>query len=123
MPKFIYALGLILYLVFFPMTDIASAERAIEWLEFRVPLQEQAEFIQQDRLIWDKFLRQYPAFLGKEIWQGIDQPDRLIIVAKWASYQEWKAIPPDKIKAITDRFHHALGKEYPIIHSHAFSLK
>ncbi len=105
------------------MTDVAKAAGAIEWLEFRVPPQEQATFIRQDRLIWDKFLSQYPAFLGKEIWQDIDQPDRLIIVARWASYQEWKAIPSAKITAITDRFHRALGKEYPIIHSHAFSLK
>lgn len=105
------------------MTSSAFAEKAIEWLEFRVPQQEQAEFIRQDRLIWDKFLSQYPSFLGKEIWQDIDQPDRLIIVARWASYQEWKAIPAAKTKETTDRFHQALGREYPILSSHAFKLR
>jgi len=109
---------------FFTVVEGASPNSlAIEWLEFKVPVGEQAEFIRQDRSIWDKFLSQYPAFLGKEIWQDINNPDRLIIVARWSSYQEWKSIPDDKVKEVTDRFHRALGKEYPIISSHAFRLR
>gem|GEM_PF-3311723 len=108
-----------LSLLFLPMSATADG-KAIEWLEFPVPIPEQAEFIRQDRLIWDPFLQQYPAFLGKEIWQSIDQPDRLIIVVRWSSYTAWKQIPTAKIKQTTDRFHKALGKEYPILNSKAF---
>lgn len=115
------SLLLALFILVGLMTDNAFADSmAIEWLEFNVPVQEQAQFIKQDRLIWDKFLSQYPAFLGKEIWQGIDRPDRLVIVARWASYEQWKAIPPDRIKQTTDLFHQSLGKVYPIVNSHAF---
>jgi len=106
-------------LLLLPMSATADG-KAIEWLEFRVPIPEQAEFIRQDRLIWDPFLQKYPAFLGKEIWQDIDQPDRLIIVVRWSSYTAWKQIPTAKIKQTTDRFHQALGKEYPILNSKAF---
>ncbi len=105
------------------MSDASPAVAVtIEWLEFHVPPAEQAEFIRQDRLIWDQFLSQYPGFLAKEIWLDRQNPHRLIVIVRWNSYQEWKAIPSSKIEEVTDRFQRTLGKEYPIIAAHAFQV-
>ncbi|MCS6960315.1 MAG: TIGR03792 family protein [Pseudanabaenaceae cyanobacterium SKYGB_i_bin29] len=115
-------LSLLLILCIFMAGISPALAITIEWLEFQVPPGEQAEFIKQDRLIWDKFLRQYPGFLGKEIWVDRQNKSRLIVLVRWHSYQEWKAIPLSKVQAVTEQFHQALGKAYPIISAHAFQV-
>jgi uncharacterized protein (TIGR03792 family) len=40
----------------------------IEWLRFKVPPEKWEAFIQRDEEVWTAGLKNFPVFLGKEIW-------------------------------------------------------
>ena len=40
----------------------------IEWLRFKVPPEKWEAFIQRDEEVWTAGLKNFPGFLGKEIW-------------------------------------------------------
>ncbi|WP_199336446.1 TIGR03792 family protein [Oscillatoria sp. FACHB-1407] len=86
---------------------------AIEWLKFQVPSDQHAQFIEQDAAIWTPVLASYPGFQHKEIWTNPDQPNELVIVIHWASFEQWQAIPQSVLDNTTQRFHEAMGAEYP----------
>ncbi|MEM9157371.1 MAG: TIGR03792 family protein [Cyanobacteria bacterium P01_F01_bin.33] len=68
---------------------------AIEILEFRIPVERQAEFIKRDEKIWGAALKQQPGFLYRQVWSVPDAPDRVKIAIYWASREQWKAFPTD----------------------------
>src|SRR3712207_7123899 len=49
--------------------------------------------------------RSYPGFQSKEIWTNPDNPDELVIVTHWASFEQWQAIPREVLEQTTQRFH------------------
>ncbi|MEM8714831.1 MAG: TIGR03792 family protein [Cyanobacteria bacterium P01_G01_bin.4] len=65
----------------------------VEWLEFRVPLEEQAEFLAKDEQIWTAALRQQSGFLHKSIWTSPDRPEFVTLAIYWASREDWFAFP------------------------------
>ncbi|MEM9568206.1 MAG: TIGR03792 family protein, partial [Cyanobacteria bacterium P01_E01_bin.34] len=65
----------------------------VEWLEFRVPVEEQAEFLAKDEQIWTAALRQQPGFLHKSIWTSPDRPESVTLAIYWKSREDWFAFP------------------------------
>ncbi|MEO0854535.1 MAG: TIGR03792 family protein, partial [Cyanobacteria bacterium J06648_11] len=71
------------------------ATTAIEILEFRVPVELQAEFIERDERVWGKALNAQSGFLYRQVWFVPNAPDRIKIAIYWASREQWKAFPSD----------------------------
>ncbi len=93
---------------------------AVEWLKFRVPPQEQAFFLQKDDEIWTPVLASSPGFVGKEAWQHPYHADEVILVIRWTSRDDWKAIPEDLLDQTTQRFNEAVGADYPLLEATEF---
>ena len=74
----------------------------IEWLEFKVVPKFRERFIQIDREVWTATLEKYPGFLGKEVWLDPNKVDRVFLVIRWQTREQWKSIP-QAILAETER--------------------
>jgi uncharacterized protein (TIGR03792 family) len=94
----------------------------IELLKFQVPPEEQHSFIHKDAQIWTTALAKYPGFISKEIWLNPDEPSEITLIIRWATRQEWKAIPEADLIAIDQEFGQALGKYYPIVQAAEYHI-
>lgn len=95
----------------------------IELLKFQVPPEVQATYIQKDREIWTTTLAEYPGFLGKEVWTNPNDPTEVILIIRWATREQWQAIPPEDLQRIDAKFTQAMGETYPIVASAEFELE
>ncbi|TAF05809.1 MAG: TIGR03792 family protein [Nostocales cyanobacterium] len=84
----------------------------IELLKFKVSQELREIFIQKDEEIWTTELCKYPGFLSKEVWISPHDLTEVVIVVHWQSREQWKAIPEQEIKAITQKFDESLGFGY-----------
>ena len=89
----------------------------IELLRVKVPLEQREKYIQKDAEIWTIALARYPGFLGKEVWINPHDTQFVILVIRWATREQWKAIPPSELEAIEQQFAQAMGKSYPLVES------
>ncbi|MBE9223302.1 TIGR03792 family protein [Cyanobacterium stanieri LEGE 03274] len=93
----------------------------IEWLKFRVCPSHHGFFLEQDRLIWTRNLKNYQGFVDKQIWINPDCEDEIIFVITWASRDLWKAIPVESLKFIESKFKVAMGNiSFEMIESREF---
>lgn len=83
----------------------------IEWLEFEVISQLREKFIQVDREIWTATLQQYPGFLGKEVWLAPNQVDRVYLVIRWQTREQWKSVPLEVLAQTEKEFAQKMGKD------------
>jgi uncharacterized protein (TIGR03792 family) len=96
----------------------------IEWLKFKVFAQDQEFFLIKDAEIWTHNLRQYPGFLGKEIWLNPNHPDEMILLIRWQTLEQWKAIPQEVLEEIERQFHQAMGSHfYQMIESFFYQIQ
>ena len=72
----------------------------VEWLEFRVPVDEQEEFLIKDEQIWTAALRQQPGFLHKSVWTSPKEPESVTLAIYWASRDDWSAFPAPLIEEL-----------------------
>lgn len=70
----------------------------IEWLKFQVSPESRDIFIQLDNEIWTPFLAQFPGFLGKEVLISPNIPHEIILVIRWETREQWKAISLDVLE-------------------------
>lgn len=95
----------------------------IEWLKFSVPPHLREKFIHKDEEIWTAFLATCPGFLGKEVWINPQKPTELILVIRWATREEWKSIPHERLNQIDQRFAQQMGKSYPVIEAAEYQIR
>jgi len=72
----------------------------IEFLTFRIPLDERPEWMKVDEANWSRFLERQDGFVRKQIWVDIDDPDHIHAMIEWESLEQWKAIPHDELAAV-----------------------
>ncbi len=95
----------------------------IEWLRFRVDPDRQDYFVEQDLAHWTEALAQQPGFMGKEVWTNPAIADELILVIRWHSQEQWKAISPTFLAAIAANFRQAMGEaDYSMLESSEYHL-
>lgn len=80
----------------------------IEWLQFKVSPEFREKFIQKDKEIWTATLTQFPSFLGKEVWINPQNPEEIILVARWKSYDQWQSLPRPPLEEAERRFAQAM---------------
>lgn len=96
----------------------------IEWLRFQVPEALRETFIQQDEATWTAALAKYPGFMGKEVWLTADNPNEVVCVIQWATWDTWKSIPADLLDATEKQFSAQMGEQnYKLIESNAYQLR
>jgi uncharacterized protein (TIGR03792 family) len=72
----------------------------IELLKFCIPTDESDLFVQRNEAVWARGLREHPGFIKHEIWCDRKMPTDVYIAIDWASYQDWKSFPLEKIKLL-----------------------
>ena len=127
--QWIQSLGLSLCLSFLflglgnSLAIAAPTEITIEWLQFEVPESEQALFIEKEYEIWGAVDRRSPDYLGKEMWQDTQQPNRLTMINRWAGSEYKRDITKEMERQAEKDFEKAVGKNYPIVESKTFRLR
>ncbi|MBI1240636.1 TIGR03792 family protein [Umezakia ovalisporum] len=94
----------------------------VELLKVEVVPEERDNYIQKDAEIWTTGLAKYPGFLGKEVWINPNHPTELILIIRWGTREQWKAIPSQDLQIIEDKFTQIMGKSYPIVKSAEFEV-
>ena len=83
----------------------------IEWLEFTVVPEVREKFIQVDREIWTATLEKFSGFLGKEVWLDPNRVDRVSLVIRWQTREQWKSIPQEVLVQTEKAFEKQIGKD------------
>ncbi len=96
----------------------------IEWLRFKVDPALRDRFIQVDDAIWTTALAANPGFLGKEVWLSPTQPDAVVLVIRWRSREDWKAVPAKILEKTENAFAQALGKgRYELVETGEYQVR
>jgi uncharacterized protein (TIGR03792 family) len=95
----------------------------IEFLKFKVASGMRENYIQKDAEIWTTALAEYPGFLDKEVWINPHDPTEVILIIRWATKEQWQAIPSPKLQAIEQKFNAALGNTYDLVESREYQVQ
>lgn len=98
----------------------------IEWLKFDVDPKLREKFIQQDEKIWTTSLSTFPGFLGKEVWIEPDAPDKVVLVIRWQTREQWKSVPLKDLVKIEQQFAAVMREmniNYKMIASREFQIR
>lgn len=96
----------------------------IEWLKFKVDPRSRETFIQKDAQIWTPVLASSAGFLGKEVWIDPHAIREVVLVIRWETRQQWKAIPQDVLDATEQKFAEQMGEiEYQMIESSEYQIR
>jgi len=95
----------------------------IELLKIKVAPEHREQYIQKDAEIWTQAIARYPGFLGKEVWINPNEPSEVILVIRWATREQWKSIPPERLQQISQEFDQQLGYTHQIIDSAEYQAR
>jgi uncharacterized protein (TIGR03792 family) len=95
----------------------------IELLKVKIPPEQREKYIQEDARIWTQALAKYPGFLSKEVWINPNNPEEVTLIIRWATREDWEAIPQADLDAIAKHFDETMGKSYPIVESSEFQVR
>ena len=121
---------LLMLLAGHPDVAIAESEQAngrydvavVEHLRVQVPAEAQQAWLQAEQGSWEPWLQQQEGFLGRDLlWDPSREEGTLLI--RWASREQWKAIPEAEVEAIQERFEelareatgHHEGNPFPLV--------
>jgi len=94
----------------------------IEWLKFKVPLELREQYIQRDAEVWTLALAQHAGFLGKEVWLNPENPLEIVIVVRWASREQWKSFPQERLGQLEFQFAEIIGCSCQLIEAGEYHL-
>ena len=75
----------------------------VEHLRIKVPADGRAAWLQAEQGSWEPWLEQQDGYLGRDLlWDSEREEGTLLI--RWASREQWKAIPEAEVEAVQERF-------------------
>ena len=96
----------------------------IEWLGFQVVPELREKFIAEDEKIWTPVLADSDGFLGKEIWLDPSLEDRIYLVIRWQTLEQWKAVPVQLLRETEAKFSSVMGQDsYQMIESKGYQMR
>ena len=95
----------------------------IELLRVKVAPKKRERYVQKDAEIWTQALASFPGFLGKEVWISPNDPTEVILVIRWATREQWKAIPTKRFDEIEQKFAQQMGNTYQTIESSEYQVR
>lgn len=82
------------------MTDSGTV---IEELTIEVdPLQRDA-YVARDAAVWTPFLESCDGFVDKQVWLPHDRLDLVVVVIRWESLAQWKAIGHEQVAEVDQK--------------------
>ena len=107
------AIALCLLMLLAGHPDVAIAEQqqpggtfevaVVEHLRVKVPAEARAAWLQAERGSWDPWLAQQPGYLGRDLLWDQEREEGTLLI-RWASREQWKAIPVAEVEAVQERF-------------------
>lgn len=94
----------------------------VEHLRVKVPAEARQAWIAAEANSWEPWLAQQKGFLDRQLlWDPATEEGTLLI--RWASREQWKAIPPAELDAVQERFEQAArqatgrrqGNPFPLV--------
>jgi uncharacterized protein (TIGR03792 family) len=95
----------------------------IEWLKIKVRPDAREDFIQKDAEVWTAALVGFPGFLGKEIWINPADPSEVVIVIRWASREQWKAFPQERLRSLEAAFKQGVPTGHEIVAAGEYQVR
>jgi uncharacterized protein (TIGR03792 family) len=96
----------------------------IEWLGFEVKPELREQFITEDEKIWTPVLADSDGFLGKEIWIDPGSENRIYLIIRWQTQEQWNAVPNDLLRKTETEFLAAMGEgNYQMLESKAYQVR
>ena len=93
--------------------DVAIAEQqlpggsfevaVVEHLRVKVPADARQAWREAERGSWDPWLKQQPGYLGRDLLWDPEREEGTLLI-RWASRDQWKAIPLEEVEAVQERF-------------------
>ena len=75
----------------------------VEHLRIKVPAAGRQAWLEAEQGSWEPWLQKQDGFLGRELlWDSAREEGTLLI--RWASREQWKAIPEAEVEAVQERF-------------------
>ena len=75
----------------------------VEHLRIKVPADGRAAWLQAEQGSWEPWLEHQDGYLGRDLlWDSEREEGTLLI--RWASREQWKAIPEAEVEAVQERF-------------------
>jgi uncharacterized protein (TIGR03792 family) len=93
----------------------------VEWKRVKVRPGLVDRFLEKDEEIWTSELAGQDGFLGKEVWQG-DDPEEIILVVRWKSLACWKGLPRERLDGIEERFRRELPEGHEILETRGYEV-
>jgi uncharacterized protein (TIGR03792 family) len=93
--------------------DVAIAEQqqpggsfevaVVEHLRVKVPAEARQAWLEAERGSWEPWLAQQDGYLGRDLLWDPEREEGTLLI-RWASRQQWKAIPLEEVEAVQERF-------------------
>ena len=106
-----HALCLLMLLAGHP--DVAIAEQqqpggsfevaVVEHLRVKVPAEARQAWLEAERGSWEPWLAQQEGYLGRDLLWDAEREEGTLLI-RWASREQWKAIPLAEVEAVQERF-------------------
>ena len=106
-----HALFLLMLLAGHP--DVAIAEQqqpggsfevaVVEHLRVKVPAEARQAWLEAERGSWEPWLAQQEGYLGRDLLWDPEREEGTLLI-RWASREQWKAIPLGEVEAVQERF-------------------
>jgi uncharacterized protein (TIGR03792 family) len=105
------ALCLLMLLVGHPDVAIAEQQRpdgafevaVVEHLRVKVPAEARQAWLDAERGSWEPWLAQQLGYLGRDLLWDAEREEGTLLI-RWASREQWKAIPEAEVEAVQERF-------------------
>ena len=75
----------------------------VEHLRVKVPAEARQAWLEAERGSWDPWLKQQPGYLGRDLLWDPEREEGTLLI-RWASRDQWKAIPLEEVEAVQERF-------------------
>lgn len=107
------ALALYLLMLIAGHPDVAIAEQqlpggsfevaVVEHLRVKVPAEARQAWLEAERGSWDPWLQRQQGYLGRDLLWDPEREEGTLLI-RWASRDQWKAIPQQEVEAVQERF-------------------
>ena len=75
----------------------------VEHLRIKVPADGRAAWLQAEQGSWEPWLEKQDGYLGRDLFWDSEREEGTLLI-RWASREQWKAIPETEVEAVQERF-------------------
>jgi uncharacterized protein (TIGR03792 family) len=111
--------------------DLAFAEQqgfggafevaVVEHLRVKVPAEARQAWLEAERGSWEPWLERQPGYLGRDLLWDAEREEGTLLI-RWASRDQWKAIPVAEVEAVQERFEHLARQATGVRQGNPFPL-